>query len=544
MEPLEADDPLRVGRFEILARLGAGGMGRVYLARLPSGEQFALKMIHQFLSDDVQFRRRFQREVMAAQRVTGENTAALVDADPDARPPWMAVEYVDGPTLSELIERGGPLKLASSVRLASGMAQALISIHAAGLVHRDLKPSNVLMGAGGARLIDFGIAQASGASSLTMTGLVTGSAGFMSPEQAQAEHVTEASDVFALGTVLYFAATGRRPFGEGSMISVTYRVVHADPDLSLIRDEGLRVLIADCLMKDPASRPTPREIADRCPGIADGTWQADRSGHTMSTLAVGAAAESTRLHTGLPLPPQEYAHQEFTAPGVQQGFPQQGYPQQGFSQPGYGHEEVGQEYATNSGHPFDQGPPRAPMPIPPRRDSRRRGGWQETLRHYATMPLVAVPVGAAAVLAVGGLIALNLAPDPGSGTTKDATITSETEGPAEAVGPTASAGQLPTVPGATRPGSVPTATRPGTVLRPSSGPTVKPSSGASATKGPVIVPTEPDGEDPTAEEPEPDPDPTTASPTPSPTASPTASPTPSPTPSPLSTGAGGGAGQS
>ena len=277
MEPLEADDPRRVGRFEIVARLGSGGMGRVYLARSSSGEQFALKMIHQFLSDDVQFRRRFEREVMAARRVTGENTAALVDADPEARPPWMAVEYVDGPTLTELIDQGGPLTLHSCLRLASGMAQALISIHAVGLVHRDLKPSNVLMGSHGARLIDFGIAQASGASSLTMTGLVTGSAGFMSPEQAQAEHVTEASDVFALGTVLYFAATGRRPFGEGSIISVTYRVVHADPDLSEIRDDGLRELIADCLMKDPQLRPTPAEIYARCPGIADGSWSAGRS---------------------------------------------------------------------------------------------------------------------------------------------------------------------------------------------------------------------------------------------------------------------------
>ncbi len=125
-------------------------------------------------------------------------------------------------------------------------------------MHRDLKPSNVLMGESGARLIDFGIAQASGASSLTMTGLVTGSAGFMSPEQAQAERVTEASDVFALGTVLYFAATGLRPFGEGSMISVTYRVVHADPDLTVIRDDGLRELIANCLMKDPTQRPPRR----------------------------------------------------------------------------------------------------------------------------------------------------------------------------------------------------------------------------------------------------------------------------------------------
>jgi serine/threonine protein kinase len=290
MEPLEAGDPRQVGRYEIVARLGSGGMGRVYLARSASGEQFALKMIHQFLSDDVQFRRRFEREVMAARRVTGEHTAALVDADPDARPPWMAVEYVDGPTLTELIDQGGPLTLTSCLRLASGMALALISIHAVGLVHRDLKPSNVLMGTDGARLIDFGIAQASGASSLTMTGLVTGSAGFMSPEQAQAEHVTEASDVFALGTVLYFAATGRRPFGEGSIISVTYRVVHADPDLSEIRDDGLRDLIADCLMKDPLLRPTPEEIYARCPRIADGSWSVGRSRENTTALAAADLA--------------------------------------------------------------------------------------------------------------------------------------------------------------------------------------------------------------------------------------------------------------
>jgi eukaryotic-like serine/threonine-protein kinase len=276
MEPLIDGDPRQVGRFEVLARLGSGGMGRVYLARGASGELYALKMIHQFLSDDVQFRRRFQREVAAARRVSGANTAALVDADVEARPPWMAVEYVEGATLTELIDRGGPLTLPSCVRLASGMAQALIDIHAVGLVHRDLKPSNVLMGADGARLIDFGIAQASGASALTMTGLVTGSAGFMSPEQAQADQVTEASDVFALGTVLYFAATGMRPFGEGSIIAVTYRVVHGEPDLSDVRDEGLRALIADCLMKDPQLRPTPQQVLDRCAGILDGSWREHR----------------------------------------------------------------------------------------------------------------------------------------------------------------------------------------------------------------------------------------------------------------------------
>ena len=469
MEPLEAEDPRQVGRFEIVARLGAGGMGRVYLARLPDGQQFALKMIHQFLSDDVQFRRRFHREVLAAQRVTGENTAALVDADPDARPPWMAVEYVEGPTLSELIERGGPLKLASSVRLAAGMAQALISIHAAGLVHRDLKPSNVLMGTDGARLIDFGIAQASGASSLTMTGLVTGSAGFMSPEQAQAEHVTEASDVFALGTVLYFAATGRRPFGEGSMISVTYRVVHADPDLSLIRDPGLRELIANCLMKDAAARPTPSEIYERCPGIADGSWSFGSNGETTSTLAIGqAAADATLLQAAAGMNP---------AP-------------------------------RNTPHP--------PMVMPTRRDSRdlrdnrdnrdnrdvRDGrrphgnrGFLDTLRGYASRPWLAIPVGAALVLGAGTAIALVMAPTD-TGRPPSAGVTAETEAPIDAGLPTTAL----ELPGGQPPPSIyESPTRPANT-RPVATVTVSPTSKATATK-PGATPTKTD----TPVDPDPDP---------------------------------------
>jgi tRNA A-37 threonylcarbamoyl transferase component Bud32 len=390
LEPLEENDPRQVGRFEVLARLGSGGMGRVYLARTASGERFALKMIHQFLSDDVQFRRRFQREVMAARRVTGPNTAALVDADPDARPPWMAVEYVDGPTLSELIDEGAALKPASSVRLASGMAQALIDIHRAGLVHRDLKPSNVLMGADGARLIDFGIAQASGASVLTMTGLVTGSAGFMSPEQAQAEHVTEASDVFALGTVLYFAATGRRPFGEGSMISVTYRVVHADPDLSGIRDDGLRALIADCLMKDPAGRPTPREILERCPGILDGSWREARPGHTVSAFAVAGLADAGLADAGTTQP--GLTPPSLTVPGLTEpGLTASGWPD-----------------------PCAGATPRSGVRTgPPSPPSVRPGGPLEGQHRRPPRTWLALPVGGLVLLAAGTVVALVLtAGDP------------------------------------------------------------------------------------------------------------------------------------
>jgi len=446
MERLEEGDPRQVGRFEIVARLGSGGMGRVYLAQLPDGQQFALKMIHQFLSDDVQFRRRFHREVLAAQRVTGAHTAALVDADPDARPPWMAVEYVDGPTLTELIEHGGPLTLASSVRLASGMARALISIHAAGLVHRDLKPSNVLMGADGARLIDFGIAQASGASSLTMTGLVTGSAGFMSPEQATAEHVTEASDVFALGTVLYFAATGRRPFGEGSIISVTYRVVHADPELSLIRDDGLRELIANCLMKDPRRRPTPQQVYERCPGIADGSWRVGRTGETLSTLTAGPVSEAATLQR----------------PSVLLQSPTWSTPQ--------------------------------PMVMPTRRDSRdadRRDdrGWLDTLRVFASRPVVAIPVISAVILGAGTAIALAVAAGPTtSPSTGSATATSA---PAAAGGETPSNEPI----GPVKPSIYTVPTRSDNTAFPTPRPTGTPTGRPTPTKPESTATTAP-GEDP------------------------------------------------
>jgi serine/threonine protein kinase len=497
MEPLEAEDPRQVGRFEIVARLGSGGMGRVYLARLPSGEQFALKMIHQFLADDLQFRRRFHREVMAAQRVTGENTAALVDADPDARPPWMAVEYVDGPTLSELVERGGPLTLASCVRLASGMAQALISIHAAGLVHRDLKPSNVLMGASGARLIDFGIAQASGASSLTMTGLVTGSAGFMSPEQAQAEHVTAASDVFALGTVLFFAATGRRPFGEGSMISVTYRVVHADPDLSWIRDAGLRELIAECLMKDPSRRPTPEEIRDRCPGIADGSRRLLRTGAAMTTLSPAAAIAAAPLPSAPPLPLTQSTRLTEQTRSLQRDQPGQ-FAQPGqFDQPGGGRHS-GTIYPTGA----------QPL-LPTRRESRATGGWAETVRGIGRRPWLAIPVGAALALGTGGVIAMLLTGAPGAPPGTGVTATGVPTDP----GPTASLG----VPlGQNRPSIYSVPTHP-SGLRPTAGRTARPTA-KPTTSAPNTSPT---ATDPAGG----DPDPTTTTVSPSPEDTSTSGPT-------------------
>jgi serine/threonine protein kinase len=423
MEQLEDGDPRQVGRFQIVARLGSGGMGRVYLARAANGQQFALKMIHQFVAEDAQFRRRFHREVAAARRVTGPNTAALVDADPDARPPWMATEFVDGPTLTELIERGGPLTQASCVRLASGMAQALISIHGAGLVHRDLKPSNVLMGADGARLIDFGIAQSSDASSvLTMTGLVTGSAGFMSPEQAQAELVTEASDVFALGAVLFFAATGQRAFGEGSLISVTYRVVHADPNLASVRDEGLRALITDCLMKDAARRPTPQQVYDRCPGILDGSWRTARrmaAGPASAALALAGPLDTKTTTPGGRQAAQGPATQSFTPPFA----PAQSQP----NTPPGSYQPLPPPPGTQPHTPQ----PYAPTSYTPRPQASSKwadfldAGWLGELRRRAPRAWLALPIGAVIVLVGGAALAMSLAGDPASGAGDDSTSTQQ-----------------------------------------------------------------------------------------------------------------------
>lgn len=420
MEPLQDGDPRHVGRFEVVGRIGSGGMGRVYLATTESGERFALKMIHNIMASDPHFRRRFHREVVAAQRVTGPNTAALVDADPDGDPPWMAVEYVDGPTLSQLIDGGGPLTLPSMVRLAVGMSNALVSIHGAGLVHRDLKPSNVMLGPEGAMLIDFGIAQATDGSMLTATGLVTGSPGFMSPEQAQAEQVTEASDIFALGAVLFFAATGHRPFGEGSLISVTYRVVHAEPDYSDIRDDGLRTLIADCLSKEPENRPTPQEILDRCPAILDGTWQPAPGQAIAGYGAPGGLLEN-------PYEPQGY--------GDAQGYgeaPGYGAVDSGalnaaaFDAAAYGSPRTG---SFNAGAPgtgafpaggpgpgvFPPGPSYGPpsRPGPPPRGSRNGGGggglmgWVNDLRHRYPRGWLALPAAAVVVVLGGAALALS-----------------------------------------------------------------------------------------------------------------------------------------
>ena len=262
VQPLAGDDPAKVSGYRLRGRLGAGGMGRVYLAFTPGGRPVAVKVLRPELGDDPQFRARFRQEIAAARRVHGLFTAQLLDADPDCSPPWLATAYVAGPSLAQAVTEHGPLPAQAVLLLMAGVAEALAAIHAAGLVHRDLKPSNVLLAADGPRVIDFGIARAADATALTRAGMLVGSPQYMAPEQIRGGEVTAAADVFALGALAAFAATGRAPFGDGGEAAL-YRVLHEEPVLHGCPDQ-VRALAGHCLAKNAAARPAPAQIIEYC----------------------------------------------------------------------------------------------------------------------------------------------------------------------------------------------------------------------------------------------------------------------------------------
>ncbi|WP_369260867.1 serine/threonine-protein kinase [Streptomyces sp. R35] len=273
MDPLGPEDPPRIGPYRLIGRLGAGGMGRVYLARSEGGRTVAVKLVQTELAQEPEFRRRFAQEVAAARRVGGAWTAPVLDADTEATTPWVATGYIPGPSLQTVVDKEyGPLPLASVRVLANRLALSLQAIHAAGLVHRDLKPSNILLTVDAPRVIDFGIARALDTvldDFRTRTGMMIGSPGFMSPEQVRGLRTSPASDVFCLGSVLAFAATGRPPFGTASsgLHALLFRVAEEEPDLAGL-PPGIDTLVRDCLRKDPALRPTPAEVAARTEGGA------------------------------------------------------------------------------------------------------------------------------------------------------------------------------------------------------------------------------------------------------------------------------------
>lgn len=262
-QPLTGDDPATIAGYRIAAKLGAGGMGKVYLSYTPGGRPVAIKVIRPEFGEDAEFRRRFAQEVQSAQRVQGLFTAPVIDADTEGAQPWLATAYVPGPSLADAVAAHGALPVQAVLLLIAGMAEALHVIHGAGIVHRDLKPSNVLLAADGPRVIDFGIAYAADATSLTGSGVTIGTPSFMAPEQAAGRKVTPATDIFALGQVAAYAATGIPAFGEGTSHGVLYRIVHEEPDLTGV-PERLTELVTRCLTKDPAGRPSIAEIIELC----------------------------------------------------------------------------------------------------------------------------------------------------------------------------------------------------------------------------------------------------------------------------------------
>jgi serine/threonine protein kinase len=293
--PLREGDPSRIGRYRLTARLGAGGMGVVYLGSARDGSQAAIKVLRPELADDHEFRTRFRREVAMLARVQGLCTVGVVEADTESARPFLATEFVDGPSLAEHVDRYGPLGPQMLYGLATGLAEALAAIHAAGVIHRDLKPGNVLLTQTGPKVIDFGIAQAMDATTLTRTGITVGSPGFMAPEQVMGQ-AGQSADVFSWALTMTYAASGQPPFGTGPAAAIMYRIIHGGPDIAAVPAE-LRPLVEAALAKDPGQRPAAGDLLVQLTGGTDGP-----------VASAGAPTRTVLSRTWLPPVPPTAEH--------------------------------------------------------------------------------------------------------------------------------------------------------------------------------------------------------------------------------------------
>ncbi|MGW1710224.1 serine/threonine-protein kinase [Streptomyces sp. NPDC002206] len=446
MDKLGSGDPQRIGAYRLLGRLGAGGMGQVYLARSDRGRTVAIKLVRRELAEQQEFRDRFRQEVRAARRVGSAWTAAVLDADTEAAVPWVATGYVAGPSLQATVSgragapagpgQGayGPLPERSVRSLGAGLARALRSIHSADLIHRDLKPSNILLTIDGPRVIDFGIARALDTvtdGGLTRTGSLVGSPGFMAPEQVRGERVTAACDVFCLGSVLAYASTGRLPFSgaDNEVHALLFRIAQEEPDLTGVPVE-LVGLVRDCLLKDPAARPTTDAILERLvEGEPAEPWLpgaliAQLGRHAVELLdsedpeeSAGAAGpQDAAPPVGGPQPPPAQApgavHALPTVIGAQPpspapvpgfGPPPPGPPPPGQPAPGYGYPQLpaqphpGQGYGYPQQHPgFGPTPPYGPLHptvAPGAQPAPTRRSTGSTIALVAVAMLVAIGAG-------------------------------------------------------------------------------------------------------------------------------------------------------
>ncbi len=341
--PLSMHDPRQVGPWAIHSRLGAGGMGVVFYASSPDFEGAALKVIRPGLLDSPATRDRFRREVAILRSVHDDHISEFLAADLESDPAWLAIEYVSGPTLRDEVAERGALSEEDWWTLARGMAQALAVLEASRITHRDLKPGNVILGENGPQLIDFGIAHPEDATSLTATGLVTGSPAWLSPEQATMDPTGPSSDIFALGSLLAFAATARPPFGEGASVAVLMSIAMRDPDLVGI-DPNRAALLQRMLAKDPTRRPTAGQVLDRLRSIADPTdaTLADRAGlaepavamTSTQTLALAPPDGTLSARRPAPRPPRRQRRPRSSAP-----LPSQA-PNRHRHRPGHGPQEL------------------------------------------------------------------------------------------------------------------------------------------------------------------------------------------------------------
>ncbi|MFI1565044.1 protein kinase [Streptomyces sp. NPDC020490] len=460
MQPLGVDEPTAVGPYRLLGRLGSGGMGRVYLGRSAGGRTVAVKIVHPHFALDEEFRARFRREVDAARRVGGAWTAPVLDADTEAAVPWVATAYAAGPSLASAVADGGALPAPSVRALGAGLAEALAAVHALGLVHRDVKPSNVLLTLDGPLLIDFGIARATdGTASLTSTGVSVGSPGYMSPEQILGKPAGAAADVFSLGAVLAFAATGRPPFPGDSSAALLYKVVHEPPELGLPGGE-LRELVESCLAKDPDARPAPAEVARRL--APEGAARLIAGGWLPGTLVEQVSRSAVRL---LNLEAAESASGPlgFSSPSVRES-------------PTAGGEGAGQPTLGE----FGPAPAMPPSPVPEPRDApaaEQRPGEGPAENPGAAPGKLSVSVaatsvpgdggrgrrlsctvalavaGALAAVTVGSVLVLDLLPKDGNDTASGPGTRSPSVGATPA---TPATSEPPATPATSPPGTTPT----------------------------------------------------------------------------------------